>query len=133
MNIFINILRAPDHPGATSDLTLIDVAAGHFAYLEYLSSSRVLFPYVGEISAIAHAAVKKASHRQAQPGSEQPQGNQGATALAQWSLDAGRSASPTAVHTSEPKDMVTEGTVSPLFDVSTSTFSKEDKADSRFL
>lgn len=41
INLFIYIVKSPSLPSATSDLGLLDVCAGHFGFIEFLTSSRV--------------------------------------------------------------------------------------------
>ncbi|KAJ8117753.1 hypothetical protein OPT61_g1124 [Boeremia exigua] len=59
INIFIYILKFPNSATITSDLALMDIVAGHFGYLEYYSASQLSFTFVGEMTSIARAAVKK--------------------------------------------------------------------------
>ncbi|KAF2186192.1 hypothetical protein K469DRAFT_687197 [Zopfia rhizophila CBS 207.26] len=63
INIFVYVLKYPTLPSTTSDLALMDIVAGHFAYLEYYSSSQLSFPFIGEITGIARATVKKAREK----------------------------------------------------------------------
>ncbi|OAL50323.1 hypothetical protein IQ07DRAFT_587004 [Pyrenochaeta sp. DS3sAY3a] len=67
INIFIYILKFPNSATVTSDLALMDIVAGHFGYLEYYSTSQLSFPFVGEMTSIARAAVKK-SREKDKPG-----------------------------------------------------------------
>jgi len=41
----------------------MDIVAGHFGYLEYYSSSKLSFPFIGEITSMARAAVKGAKEK----------------------------------------------------------------------
>jgi hypothetical protein len=43
-----------------SDLSLMDVVVGHFGYLEFASSSELVFPFAREITSYARDVVKKA-------------------------------------------------------------------------
>lgn len=63
INIFIYVLKDLGATSIPSDLALMDIVAGHFGYLEYYSSSRLSFPFVGELTSIARAAVKKSKDR----------------------------------------------------------------------
>lgn len=45
----------------------MDIVAGHFGYLEYYSASQLSFTFVGEMTSIARAAVKK-SREKDKPG-----------------------------------------------------------------
>ncbi|KAH7351463.1 fungal-specific transcription factor domain-containing protein [Pyrenochaeta sp. MPI-SDFR-AT-0127] len=59
INIFIYILKHPNLPTVPADLALMDVVTGHFGYLEFYSTSKLSFPFVGQLTNIARAAAKK--------------------------------------------------------------------------
>lgn len=60
LNIFVHVLRYPLQASSADDIALMDIVAGHFGYWEYVSSSRLSFPYVAEIAALARATVQRA-------------------------------------------------------------------------
>ncbi|KAF2871444.1 fungal-specific transcription factor domain-containing protein [Massariosphaeria phaeospora] len=59
-NLFFYILRYPTLPTASSDLSLLGMGAGHFGYLEYLTSSRVSISLPRDLVNIASQVVKAA-------------------------------------------------------------------------
>lgn len=60
VNLFIYILKNPLVPTVASDLSLMDVVVGHFGYLEFASSSELVFPFAREITSYARELVKRA-------------------------------------------------------------------------
>lgn len=52
INLFIYVLKYPSLPTMQSDISLIDVAVGHFARLEF-ASSELSFPFTKEIARLA--------------------------------------------------------------------------------
>ncbi len=63
INLFVHILKYPGLPSAPSDVALMDIVAGHFGRVEYLTSSQLAFPFIREITALANQMVKKARNR----------------------------------------------------------------------
>ncbi|TVY54622.1 putative transcriptional regulatory protein [Lachnellula cervina] len=63
INLFVHVLKHPTAPSALSDITLIDVVAGHFARLEFASSGELTFSFARELSGLARLAVKKAQQK----------------------------------------------------------------------
>lgn len=59
INIFILILKAPAATTASSDLALLDIAAGHFAHMEFMTSSELAFPFTREVADLARQTVKR--------------------------------------------------------------------------
>ena len=59
INLFITILKDPVSLSADSDLALMDMVAGHFAHLEFLTSAEFTYPFAREVAAVARATVKK--------------------------------------------------------------------------
>lgn len=71
INLFVCILIKPSSGAAQSDVALLDLAAGHFGHLEFMTSNELAFPFTREIAAIARATVKTARDRpSAGPSSE---------------------------------------------------------------
>jgi hypothetical protein len=60
VNLFVYILKFPGLQTAYSDVVLMDIVAGHFGRLEYLTSSNLAFPFIREITSIANRMVKRA-------------------------------------------------------------------------
>jgi hypothetical protein len=63
INLFVHILKYPGLPSATSDVALMDIGAGHFGRVEYLTSSQLAFPFIREITSLANKMAKKARNR----------------------------------------------------------------------
>ena len=60
INLFISLLKNPTLPSAQSDVALLDMVAGHFAHMEFVTSSELAFPFTREVAALARSTVKKA-------------------------------------------------------------------------
>lgn len=75
INLFIHILRFPAVATARSDIALLDVIAGHFAHMEFVTGSELSFPFARNIAALARRTVDKASQAELRspmlPGAEQ--------------------------------------------------------------
>lgn len=67
INLFIYILKDPTLEGVQSDLALLDIAAGHFANIHFLTSAQVSFTFPREIASVANKAVKKARLKNTEP------------------------------------------------------------------
>lgn len=61
INLFVYILKDPSRPSAPADVALLDVAAGHFSHLEYLTSSEPGFPFPREIARLARTTLERAN------------------------------------------------------------------------
>ncbi|KAJ5096637.1 fungal-specific transcription factor domain-containing protein [Penicillium angulare] len=61
INLFIYILKMPKVETVASDLALLDLAAGHFAKIHFLTSSQVSFIFARDVAALASKAVRRAS------------------------------------------------------------------------
>lgn len=61
INIFIYILKFPALNTVLSDLPLLDLAAGHFAKVHFLTSSQVSFTFARDIASLANKAVRRAT------------------------------------------------------------------------
>ena len=61
INLFIHILRFPMLSTARSDIALLDVIAGHFAHMEFVTGSELNFPFARNVAALARKTVDKAS------------------------------------------------------------------------
>jgi hypothetical protein len=64
INLFISILSNPCSEVAQSDVALLDMAAGHFAHLEFMTHSELAFPFTREVAAMARATIKRAKEQQ---------------------------------------------------------------------
>ena len=60
INLFIYVLLNPTLASVPSDLALLDVAAGYFGQMEFVTSSRLRFPFARDIAALARARVDAA-------------------------------------------------------------------------
>ena len=61
INLFIHILRFPVLSTARSDIALLDVIAGHFAHMEFVTGSELNFPFARNVAALARQTLDKAS------------------------------------------------------------------------
>lgn len=61
INLFIHILRFPVLSTAQSDIALLDIIAGHFAHMEFVTGSELKFPFARNVAALARQTVDKAS------------------------------------------------------------------------
>ncbi|KAJ5921594.1 fungal-specific transcription factor domain-containing protein [Penicillium verhagenii] len=59
INLFIYILKAPSLDTVPSDLALLDLAAGHFARVHFLTSAQVSFTFAREVVGLANKAVRR--------------------------------------------------------------------------
>jgi hypothetical protein len=63
INLFVSILIKPTSATAQSDVALLDIAAGHFGHLEFMTSNELSFPFTREVAAMARATVRMAKER----------------------------------------------------------------------
>lgn len=61
INLFIYILKLPTLETVPSDLMLLDLTAGHFARVHFLTSSQVSFTFAREIVGLANKTVRRAT------------------------------------------------------------------------
>ncbi|KAH0828549.1 putative fungal specific transcription factor [Fonsecaea pedrosoi] len=60
IDLFIHILQAPESPTVQSDLSLLDIGAGHFARVEFATNSEISTSFVKQLASFARVAVKHA-------------------------------------------------------------------------
>lgn len=60
INLFISVLKSPMLASAQSDVALLDMVAGHFANMEFVTSSELAFPFTREVAALARSTARKA-------------------------------------------------------------------------
>lgn len=65
INLFVSILIKPTSTAAQSDVALLDIAAGHFGNMEFMTSNELAFPFTREVAAMARTTVKTAKERPA--------------------------------------------------------------------
>lgn len=65
INLFIYVLKHASLPTVNADVALLDTSAGHFAYMEYITSSELAFPFVRDTAALARTTVKREQGPQA--------------------------------------------------------------------
>ena len=58
INLFLYILKYPASPSATGDVSMLDVAVGHFGLLEVTTNSELSYPFAREVARIAYQTVK---------------------------------------------------------------------------
>lgn len=75
INLFIHVLRFPVASTTRSDIALLDVIAGHFAHMEFVTGSELNFPFARNVAALARQTIDKASQVEFRspivPGAEQ--------------------------------------------------------------
>lgn len=57
INLFIYVIGNPQLPSVQSDLALLDVAAGYFGQMEFVTGSKLSFPFARDIAALARKVV----------------------------------------------------------------------------
>ena len=60
INLFIYILQFPNAPSTHSDISLLDVAAGYFGHMDFVTAGELSFPFARDVAALARRAVQKA-------------------------------------------------------------------------
>ena len=60
INLFVYILKYPTRTSVSSDLGLLQMAAGYFGYLDYATSSTKSFPFTKDILQLARTATERA-------------------------------------------------------------------------
>lgn len=71
-NLFIYILKFPQLPSTHSDIALLDMAAGYFGSLDFVTGSELSFSFPREIGTLARLAVDKNNSSRAQAPSFDP-------------------------------------------------------------
>lgn len=61
INLFICVLKFPTAPTSNSDLALLDMVAGHFGHMEFITTSELSFPFAREAASLARKVVKTAA------------------------------------------------------------------------
>lgn len=59
INLFIHVLKFPTTQAVRTDLALLDVAAGYFGQMGFVTGSKLNFPFARDIAAFAREAVDK--------------------------------------------------------------------------
>lgn len=57
VNLFIHILKFSNLPKTQSDVTLLNICAGHFARLEFATDSQISSAFVTDVASLARKAV----------------------------------------------------------------------------
>jgi hypothetical protein len=60
VNLFIYVMENPHLPSVQSDLALLDIAAGYFGQMEFVTSSEVSCSFGRDIAALARSVVDNA-------------------------------------------------------------------------
>lgn len=63
INLFVHTLLYPHESSAESDLALMDVCAGHFGHMEYITSGTIAFHFPRDSAALAARMVKRAAQQ----------------------------------------------------------------------
>jgi hypothetical protein len=59
INMFISILNSPLEETASGDVALLDMASGHFAYLDYITEAVFSLSFIKHLSQWARQAIEK--------------------------------------------------------------------------
>lgn len=59
INLFIHTLKFPKSKLVQTDLALLDVAAGYFGQMDFVTGSKLSFPFVRDIAAFGRQVVEK--------------------------------------------------------------------------
>ena len=66
ITLFIHVLKYSSLSTTDSDIALLDTCAGHFGFMEYITSSEFSFPFVRESATLARATIKRAREIQSE-------------------------------------------------------------------
>jgi hypothetical protein len=58
INLFIHVMKNPTSCSVRSDMALLDVAAGYFGQLDFLTGSKLSFPFARDIAAFGRRTVE---------------------------------------------------------------------------
>lgn len=72
INLFVYVIENPQMPSVQSDLALLDVAAGYFGQMEFVTGSKISFPFARDIAALARTVVDETQEAQPDPAAEIP-------------------------------------------------------------
>ena len=72
INLFVFILKHPTRPSVSSDLGLLQLAAGYFGYLDYATSAMKSFSFIKDIVQIARFATDRVRDSQSSGGEPLP-------------------------------------------------------------
>ena len=61
INLFLFILKCSMMHSTSTDVSMLDVAVGHFGHLEITSASELKYPFAREVAKIAYQTVKSRS------------------------------------------------------------------------
>ncbi|OAL27487.1 hypothetical protein AYO20_09770 [Fonsecaea nubica] len=63
LSLFVHVLKYPTFPTASADLGLLDICAGHFGYIDFMTSSEISISLARESVGLAAKFVKAANKR----------------------------------------------------------------------
>ena len=72
INLFVYILKYPNRTSVSSDLGLLQMAAGYFGYLDYATSAIKSFSFIKDIVQIARVATERVRNSQISGGEALP-------------------------------------------------------------
>ncbi|KAH7145530.1 fungal-specific transcription factor domain-containing protein [Dactylonectria estremocensis] len=73
INMFICILNSPKSENTLRDISLLEVAAGYFGYLDYASDGAISFPFAASLGTWARQAVSNANAQEEAPLAPNPE------------------------------------------------------------
>lgn len=65
INLFVYVLKFPSLQSARSDVALLDVAAGFFGHMDFVTEGELSFPFARDVAGLARTCVERA--RQTDP------------------------------------------------------------------
>lgn len=74
INLFINVLKFPEHPSTRADIALLSICVGHFARLEFATDAEVSVSFVAECATLARNFVSTARFNTFRPPSRPSDG-----------------------------------------------------------
>jgi hypothetical protein len=59
LHLFVFALKHPSHPSVKSDIALLDVGAGYFGHIDFVTDSGLSFSFPKDVAVFAAKAVKR--------------------------------------------------------------------------
>lgn len=68
VNLLVCVLKDPNSPSVAADVSLMDTVVGYFGYIEFVSSSTLVFPFPRDITFRMRRFIEEANKMQSQEG-----------------------------------------------------------------
>ena len=88
VNLIVYVLKNPHSPSVVADVSLMDIVVGHFGYLEFISSSVLVFPFPREITSYTRRMVERANKSTPQGALSTPSGQAAVVAVGDRPVEA---------------------------------------------